>query len=235
MDTTIPTTYAHLTAAGWISGSGLTGCRFRSIVIGGYEIMVHTDGGGVSLECCDGAIQFSEDDTVALATKIAALLRGEPAADLAKAEARITEAHAALDEAGAPACDGVLSERITALAADLDQSNRSLGSAMWDRDTLRAEVETLRARLAERPTPLDHRDQPVNTAAEEAIERLWGTLYALGGDLNRADFADGIEGIADAVEAALSLNLEQIRALTEERDHAGRLAMEQFRCRLYRT
>lgn len=148
---------------------------------------------------------------------------------------QVNAAHTALDEAGAPACDGVLSGRIAALAADLDQSNRSLGSAMWDRDTLRAERDALRARLAERPCPPDPRDPPTETAAEKAIGRLWGALFTRGGGLNRADFDDGIEGIADAVEAALSLNLEQIRELTDERDHAAALATEQFRHRLHRT
>lgn len=123
----------------------------------------------------------------------------------------------------------------TSIASDATRLEARIDVARDTILTLTRERDALRARLAERPCPSDHRDPPVSTAAEEAIERLWGTLYALGGDLDRADFADGIEGIADAVEAALSLNLEQIHTLTEERDHAGRLAMEQFRCRLYRT
>lgn len=144
-------------------------------------------------------------------------------------------AHAALDEAGAPACDGVLSGRIAALAADLDQSNRSIGSAMWERDTLRAERDALRARLAERPCPPDPRDPPVSTAAEEAIERLWQVLFLGGGSINRANFKGGIEGIADAVEAAIDYNLAQVRKLVDARDHATNLATEQFHHRLYRT
>lgn len=332
MDTPIPTTYADITAAGWFSGASPAGYRFRSIVIGDYEIVIHTDGGGVSLYRRDSAIQISEADAVALATKIAALLRGEPSADdlrrmhanltlasvgqdasgaaalapriemarekiirlsrdrdeihaknerltediaqalaerdaaianLAKAETRITEAHAALDEAGAPAGCGVLSERINLLAADRDQSNRFLDSAVKERDYLRNAIEeanatngrlasdlaqaqaenaALRSRLAERPTPPDPRDPPVSTAAEEAIDRLWDTLLNKA-SIERDDFATAASGdpagelldLADAVEAALDRANEQIRTISEERGHATHLAMEQFRHRLYRT
>lgn len=193
-------------------------------------------------------------------------------------------AHDALNEAGAPARDGVLSSRIAALAASLDTAKKErdtlraaleeanttnarldrylamsqagraetfaalekanetsslrgkeVNEAEAERDIARAEVEALRARPAERPAPPDLRDPPVKTSEEEAAERLWGALFTLGGGLNRADFDDGIEGIADAVEEALGYNLAQLRKLTTERDRMESIAMEQFRRRLSGT
>lgn len=143
---THPTTFADLAAAGWTPGGvGAAGHLFRSIKIGPYEITAYTDGGGVSLERRDGAIQISEADTVVLATKIAVLLRGETGAALAEAQAenaalradlattktRIEEAHKALDEAG----------------IERDWLSRRVKASIAERDTARTEAETLRARL----------------------------------------------------------------------------------------
>lgn len=143
----------------------------------------------------------------------------DPTEEINALNAELAMTRASRDEARADA------DRI---AANLDRANAFLLSAVTERDALKA-------RLAALPDMADPRDPPVESAEGEEIERLWGTLFTLGGGLNRSDFADGIEGIADAVSAALSYGLGQIRGLADERDHATRLAMEQFRHRLYRT
>lgn len=121
---THPTTFADLEAAGWTPGAGASGHRFRYTTVGAYEVGAYNDGWGIYMERSDDEHHIDTADACILASKIAALLRGEIATNLA----------AALDERDVA-------------HADFEASANDYEIVAAERDTARAEAETLRARL----------------------------------------------------------------------------------------
>lgn len=223
---THPTTIADLAAAGWTPGTGRSGYRSHSIEIGPYEIAVYSDGAGVYLERTVDANLIPEADACILASKIAALLRGEheivaAERDAARTEAKTLRAHLCVEtEARRRAIAALASALI--VDPNMVDANHLIEAASVAAGHIKAGTETVN-RLDLTVSKLEADLSKAEALFTEICVDLQQQIRATHAMFDEADVEECLGILADrakalAVDRGRATNA--LEAVTKERDAA---------------